>query len=662
MTSIGGNDGQARRYAAFISYAHADSRWAQRIHRSLEVYRLPRGVAGGSRARVGRVFLDRSEFASSASLSEAIQQALDDSDSLVLICSPRSAASRWVNEEVARFRSIGRGDRIFCLIVDGDPAGILAQSPFPPALLETITGEAPPEPLAADVRPGNDRPHDAVLKLVSGIVGVPFDALRRREAVRRQRRLALVAMVSTGLLILMTGLAIMAVLARREAERQRDTALRTSTFMQNMFDQARPDAGGADITVRTMLDRAASDTLGDRQLRSEPDTRSDLLTTLAEVFARLGSLDRSATLLQSAAFAGDRDVDRLIAQDALKAEIALQRSDFRAARSAIDAGLARGGTNSADALKQRIRLLTLSGQVHGAGGDPERAELDFANARKMSLESKPPDRDSAAVALTAAAMADVNSGALDRAEMRLRTVIAERRALGQPLHPNVLAAVNAVGALAIKRGDAPSAESYFRQAIALQTKILGDQHFDTALSRSNLGRSLVEQRKFAEAKAALLSAQSTFIAQAGPELDSLANLNDSLGLAEGGLGDTGAARASFVRGLQIAKAHDMPKEIELLADRAELECRAGQVPTGLGLAREARAALGRFQLPEPWRSARIDVVEGGCLLASGNTAAAAALVRRGAPAVTQRWGRGSLFGENAALLEQKLSRTAAPAR
>ena len=641
---------QSSNYVAFISYSHADGRWARRLHRQMEAYRLPKDILHSGRARLGRVFLDRSELSTSTSLSLAIQRALDESYALIVICSPRSAASRWVNEEVRRFRSAGRGDRIFCLIVDGDPAGITAPSPFPPTLLETLPGEAPPEHLAADIRPGHDRPGDALLKLIAGIVGVPFDALRRRDLVRRQRRLAALATVSTALLLVMTGLAITAMVARREAERQRDTALRTATFMRSMFDQARPEAGGAAVTVRTMLDRSASETLTSPLLRNQPETRADLLTTLAQVFAKLGSLDRSEALLRAAAIPGDEDVERLTSQAALAAEIALQRSDYVSARKAIDVGLSRPAGNRPEVIGQRIRLLTLSGQVWSATGDPRRAEADFAAARQQSLAATPPDRGSAAAALTAAALADVESGALDRAEQRLRLVIGERRGLGQPLHPNVLTALNSLGALTIKRGDAPSAERYFRQAIALQRQVLGDQHLDTATSRGNLGRSLVEQHRFAEARTVLELARTTIVSRAGPDVDSLANIDDSLGLALAGLNDAAGARASFARGLMVARKSDMPKQVELLADGAELDCGTGRAADGLRAVAIARTALARFRLPEAWRGARIDMVEAECRLAAGQRDAALPLIQQSVAPVVARWGKQSLFGARAMAL------------
>jgi hypothetical protein len=115
------------RYWAFISYSHADAKWGDWLHAALETYRVPTRLVrsaqpeGAVPKRIFPVFRDREELASSSSLGENIQNALRFSRSLIVICSPRAATSRWVNEEIKLCKSIGREDRVFCLIVDGEP-------------------------------------------------------------------------------------------------------------------------------------------------------------------------------------------------------------------------------------------------------------------------------------------------------------------------------------------------------------------------------------------------------------------------------------------------------------------------------------------------------------------------------------------------------------
>src|SRR5262245_58221788 len=128
-------DEGASRYAAFVSYRHLDPdrRWARWLHTALETYRVPprlvaeRGVA----PRVGRVFRDEEEVPASAELSREIETALRESRFLVVVCSPRTPQSIWVNREVEQFRALGRGDRILALLVEGEP-----YEAFPAALRE----------------------------------------------------------------------------------------------------------------------------------------------------------------------------------------------------------------------------------------------------------------------------------------------------------------------------------------------------------------------------------------------------------------------------------------------------------------------------------------------------------------------------------------------
>jgi hypothetical protein len=109
-----------------MSYSHSDARVAARLHRSLENYRVPKrlratpGEFGPVPERLSPIFCDREELASSADLGKRVQEALGDSDALLVVCSPHAARSHWVNEEVLTFKRLGGERRIYCLIVDGE--------------------------------------------------------------------------------------------------------------------------------------------------------------------------------------------------------------------------------------------------------------------------------------------------------------------------------------------------------------------------------------------------------------------------------------------------------------------------------------------------------------------------------------------------------------
>src|SRR5436190_262292 len=115
------------KYWAFLSYSHTDKKWGDWLHRALETYRVPRRLVGKDSRdgkvpeRVYPIFRDREELPVSADLGSNINEALQESRYLIVICSPRSAQSRWVGEEIKTFKKLGREDRILALIVDGEP-------------------------------------------------------------------------------------------------------------------------------------------------------------------------------------------------------------------------------------------------------------------------------------------------------------------------------------------------------------------------------------------------------------------------------------------------------------------------------------------------------------------------------------------------------------
>ena len=196
------------KYWAFISYSHADEEWAKWLHKSIETYRVPRKIVGRNTTqgqiprRLFPVFRDREELPGASDLGGKLQDALTTSRSLIIICSPKSAVSKWVNEEVKTYKSFGHAGRVFCLITDGEPnaapdSGLLEC--FPPAVrFQVKDGQVttePAEPIAADARPGKDGKTNALLKLLSGVMGVGYDELRQRERQRqRQRRVRFAAL------------------------------------------------------------------------------------------------------------------------------------------------------------------------------------------------------------------------------------------------------------------------------------------------------------------------------------------------------------------------------------------------------------------------------------------------------------------------------------
>lgn len=241
-------------YRAFISYSHHDKAWADWLHRSLETYRVPPRLVGQETAhglippRLAPVFRDREELATATDLSLEIDEALAQSECLIVICSPASAASRWVNEEVLTCKRMGRAERIFCLIVAGEPnvidlPGRAAEECFCPALRYRLDAEGHAtrertEPIAADARRGRDGKADAKLKLIAGMLGVGFDVLKQREQHRRVRRMGTITALALAVMAMTSVLAVAAYVARNEArQRQAQTEDALNFMLGDLHDK-----------------------------------------------------------------------------------------------------------------------------------------------------------------------------------------------------------------------------------------------------------------------------------------------------------------------------------------------------------------------------------------------------------------------------------------
>jgi hypothetical protein len=83
-------------YDAFISYAHHDKQVTTAIQKGL--HRIGRGFG---QLRALRVFLDDTNLEASPDLWGRIADALDHARFMIVVLSPQSAESHWVNEEVS---------------------------------------------------------------------------------------------------------------------------------------------------------------------------------------------------------------------------------------------------------------------------------------------------------------------------------------------------------------------------------------------------------------------------------------------------------------------------------------------------------------------------------------------------------------------------------
>ncbi|MBR5180213.1 MAG: TIR domain-containing protein [Lachnospiraceae bacterium] len=192
---------EIRKYCAFISYRHKelDKNIAKQIHSKIERYTVPKEMREkwGSK-KLGKVFRDEEELPVSSNLSESICLALDNTDYLIVICTPDTPESLWVEREITYFMEHHDRDHVVAVLAKGTP-----ETSFPKPLT-SITDEngneiGTIEPLAANLTGVNhehstSRLKKEVVRLYAAIMGCPFDSLWQRE--KRQRLHRMLALVS----------------------------------------------------------------------------------------------------------------------------------------------------------------------------------------------------------------------------------------------------------------------------------------------------------------------------------------------------------------------------------------------------------------------------------------------------------------------------------
>lgn len=173
------------RYLAFISYSRSDNeqdgrRWADWVKETIEQFPIPINYLNQGAPASGQfpdpsreVFLDQSYITAGGELRSKLNQYLDDSKFLVLLCSPRSAASEYVAFEINHFKQSGKWDKIIPVVIDGKDSSVALGDCWVPGNLPDAIPEDPADEACdrkqagslvyADFRVKEKKPDDSVM-------------------------------------------------------------------------------------------------------------------------------------------------------------------------------------------------------------------------------------------------------------------------------------------------------------------------------------------------------------------------------------------------------------------------------------------------------------------------------------------------------------------
>ena len=247
------------KYDAFISYRHVepDQSIAKQVHQMIETFKAPKEFYQNGKRPVFRVFRDREELAA-RDLSASIEEALETSRYLIVICSKRTPLSEWCQREIETFKSLHGSERIIPVLIEGEPG-----EAFPLPLKELKGEESVSEILAADIRPDETLNADfegyealqnnnkAKLKeltkksldilktekyrVMATILGCNFGDLKQRDKERKNKRIMTVSTVA-GVVFLIFGLFMANAYHKAELARQEAVQSNASILMKRSKD------------------------------------------------------------------------------------------------------------------------------------------------------------------------------------------------------------------------------------------------------------------------------------------------------------------------------------------------------------------------------------------------------------------------------------------
>jgi tetratricopeptide (TPR) repeat protein len=252
-----------RIYDAFISYSQTkDKPIAAELQSVIQSLGKP-----WYRRRSLHVFRDDTNLSATPYFWATLEESLSRSRYLILLASPESAASTWVNKEVAYWLEHKSIDTLLIGLTDGEliwdhkSGGYKDWDRLP--LPRPLEGKFPTEPKWVDLRqyravedPDDSAFIERAADFAAAVHGMPKEDLLSRE-VRQQRRMLSLAWSAVALLLLLTGMAAwqwnVAVGLEKIARQEKDRAEAAADQAKRNFAVAKGTAGRFASTLQDMI-------------------------------------------------------------------------------------------------------------------------------------------------------------------------------------------------------------------------------------------------------------------------------------------------------------------------------------------------------------------------------------------------------------------------
>ncbi len=327
---------------------------------------------------------------------------------------------------------------------------------------------------------------------------------RARRFVRRHKLGTAAAVVILLLLVGgVVGIAWQGLVAARERDRaqlEARKAERVADFLGGLFEAANPTTQGAgQLSVRELLD------IGEerihRELANEPEIQLEMLELMANSYGALGQDDKAIAMMQEVV----EERKAIMPHDELAMASALtslaghynSKGDYGRSEPLLTEAMNLYEKNDATRSAQAGMTWRYLGVVQGLTGQDELAERSHRQAMEIWREVGKPDFE-------AGEMSNV-SGMLEALGRHDEALELKEEALELvtdyygPEHPVVATVRNNIAFTLHNKGDYEAAEKLYREALAVNERLLGADGDGVADNLTNLGRLLMDQERYTEA-------------------------------------------------------------------------------------------------------------------------------------------------------------------
>ncbi len=311
------------------------------------------------------------------------------------------------------------------------------------------------------------------------------------------------AFVATGLVTasLAAGLWVSTVRTRAAQIAEAKSEAVNRFLTDELLGSADPTIGGADLTVRQVLE--ITERTIDGAFVDQPEVETAVRRTLGAVRLGLGDVEQARQQIESALEIAERggpapeEVGRLLL---LAAEVELQSTDLAQALLVANQGQTLLSETRPRGHPDHARAAVIQAQVDLARADPLQAERRLRRALVELDEQQPGGRDVRLEGAFWLATAMSDQGRRVEASEILREILATQEEEFGSEHPRVADTLGRLGKILVRIEEPEEADEMVQRALGINRELFGDAHPRTLSSLYGVGYVLSIQLRYVEAR------------------------------------------------------------------------------------------------------------------------------------------------------------------